>query len=364
MRHRFHAICPYFAMFPEAFVEKHLVYSKPGDLVYDPFSGRGTSAFQSLLSGRRAICSDVNPVAVCISRAKIQAPSHSQTLSRLAELNSEYEEVDDPTHEDAFFNACYSRKTLRQLTYLRNRLTWESDPRDCFITTLILGCLHGESHRSPRYFSNRMPRTIATKPAYSMRWWQTHGYEAPERDVFRILLKEISYRYDTGRPELAGEAQLSDVRKASRTFAPHLGSVKLIVTSPPYLDTTHVLEDQWLRNWFVGGDRRPIKIRRGDDRYTSQEQYWQFLTEAWQGITKLLSARDVVIVVRIGSSKLSFDDARQGLLNSLSVGTGRHVTLKSASTSEMIRSQIRSFRPNAVGIKREYDFVSLIHSIR
>ncbi|MCY4560184.1 MAG: DNA methyltransferase [Chloroflexi bacterium] len=350
-------------MFPEAFVEKHLVYSKPGDLVYDPFSGRGTTAFQSLLSGRRAICSDISPVAICISRAKIQAPSHRETLSRLRQLETEYEVVDDPTHEDEFFNACFSHKTLRQLTYLRSRLAWQSDPRDCFISTLVLGSLHGESHRSPRYFSNRMPRTIATKPAYSMRWWQTHDYVAPDRDVFGILRTEVSYRYDTGRPDLIGDAQLCDVRSAGNTFKSYLGSVKLVITSPPYLDTTHVLEDQWLRNWFVGGRTRPSDIRRGDDRYTSHGQYWQFLAEAWNGILGLLSKRDVVIVVRIGSSKLSFEEARQGLLESLVAGIDREVSLRSASTSEIVRSQARSFRPNAVGIKREYDFVSVVHAV-
>ncbi len=362
MRHRFHAICPYFAMFPETFVEKHLVYSKPGDLVYDPFSGRGTSAFQSLLSGRRAICSDISPVAVCISRAKVQAPSHRKTFSRLKQLESEFEVMDDRSHEDEFFNACFSHRTLRQLTYLRNRLSWEHDHRDCFLTTLILGCLHGESHRSPRYFSNRMPRTIATKPAYSMRWWQRHGYVAPDRDVFGILNTEISYRYDTGRPQLSGDALLSDVRSANETFKTYSGSVNLVITSPPYLDTTHVLEDQWLRNWFVGGKSRPADIKRGDDRYTSQEQYWKFLTEAWEGVSRLLSERDVVIVVRIGSSKLSFEEARQGLLDSLAAGTGREVSLRSASTSEMVNSQARSFRPNAAGIKWEYDFVIVVHS--
>ena len=34
MRHRFHALCPYFAMFPESFVETWIDrLTKPGDLV-------------------------------------------------------------------------------------------------------------------------------------------------------------------------------------------------------------------------------------------------------------------------------------------------------------------------------------------
>jgi len=47
MRHRFHAICPYFAMFPEAFVEEHLVTSPHRGVVFDLFCGRGTTLFQA-----------------------------------------------------------------------------------------------------------------------------------------------------------------------------------------------------------------------------------------------------------------------------------------------------------------------------
>jgi len=42
-------------MFPEVFVQKHLAWSRPNDLIFDPFSGRGTTVFESLLNGRRAI---------------------------------------------------------------------------------------------------------------------------------------------------------------------------------------------------------------------------------------------------------------------------------------------------------------------
>jgi hypothetical protein len=49
-RHPFHSICPYFAMFPEQFVAEQLLkHTVMGDLVFDPFCGRGTTIFESLL---------------------------------------------------------------------------------------------------------------------------------------------------------------------------------------------------------------------------------------------------------------------------------------------------------------------------
>ena len=59
-------------MFPEI-VRRDLGLTgclKPGDVIPDPFCGRGTTPFQSLLMGRTAIACDVNPVAYCITRAK------------------------------------------------------------------------------------------------------------------------------------------------------------------------------------------------------------------------------------------------------------------------------------------------------
>ena len=37
MRHRFHALCPYFAMFPESFAENWIKrLTRPKDIVLDP----------------------------------------------------------------------------------------------------------------------------------------------------------------------------------------------------------------------------------------------------------------------------------------------------------------------------------------
>src|SRR5438270_12299401 len=86
-RCRFHSICRYFAMFPEAFVRRNvLAWSQRGDIVLDPFSGRGTTVFESLLNGRRSLGCDTNPVAVCLSKAKVDAPTRAEILERLAVL--------------------------------------------------------------------------------------------------------------------------------------------------------------------------------------------------------------------------------------------------------------------------------------
>jgi hypothetical protein len=126
-RHRFHSICPYFAMFPETFVRRNLLaWSTPNDIVLDPFCGRGTTIFESLLNGRRAVGCDVNPVAFCLSRAKAAPPTLDEVLDRISAFERKFpgRAIDAQEMRDEFFGLCFHKTTLRQLLYLRDRLKW------------------------------------------------------------------------------------------------------------------------------------------------------------------------------------------------------------------------------------------------
>src|SRR5262245_37223994 len=122
MRHRFHALCPYFAMFPESFAETWISrLSKPGDVVLDPFSGRGTTAFQSMLMDRRPIANDINDVAYCITRAKTHAPTLPTVLRRIASLEKNYNRrqwAASARQMTEFFHVAYHKQTLPQVLYL------------------------------------------------------------------------------------------------------------------------------------------------------------------------------------------------------------------------------------------------------
>jgi adenine-specific DNA methylase len=126
MRHRFHSICPYFAMFPESFVETWVErLTKPGDYVLDPFCGRGTTPFQALLMDRKGIGSDVNPVAFCLTKAKVDAPSLAQARRRLTILKQGYQhgEWKKSGHDlPEFFRWAFETRTLSEVLYLRKAL--------------------------------------------------------------------------------------------------------------------------------------------------------------------------------------------------------------------------------------------------
>jgi hypothetical protein len=345
-------------MFPEDFVERHiLAHTKPGDIVFDPFCGRGTTVFQSLLMNRPSAGIDINPVAACIAGAKSDPPSLIAIMQRIDELEHAFgrrrKQLPAP---NAFFECCFHKRTLQQILFLRQKLTWRSNKIDRFIAAITLGALHGESHKSDRYLSNRMPRTISTKPEYSMRWWKNRGLEPPDRDAFFVLRDLARFRFRLQPAPLTGMIQLGDARKTAKLFPGLRGMVSLIVTSPPYLDVTDYAEDQWLRLWFLGGESFPTTGKFRDDRLTNKAAYWAFLKQVWSGISPLLTSK-ASIVVRIGG-RLPRDELSCGLAASLSEALGRRRVAQKMPpfTSEVKGRQTNIFRPGARP-SVEHDFV-------
>jgi len=347
-------------MFPEAFVEKWVSrLTEPGDLVADPFSGRGTSAFQALLDGRRALACDVNPVAFTLTKAKTNAPSRRSVLIRIDELERQYGSSVQripwsgpaiaPNSE--FFKLAFSAATLRQLLFLRAALNIQASDQDCMLAALVLGALHGESS-SARYLSNQMPRTISTKPGYSVRFWQQHKLKPPERDVFAVLRRAVDFRYVSPPPQRKARVLLEDMRELPRRVP--AGKVKLVVTSPPYLDTTSFEEDQWLRLWFLGGSPHPTKgVVSRDDRLHTRDAYWQLIADLWRSLGHLV-AENGHVVIRIAGRGMTTDELRTGLEGTGRL-SGRDVKLRTVETSPLVGRQTDAFRPGSTGVRTEVD---------
>ena len=89
--HSMQTMCSYHGMFP-AKVAHYFIqrYSRPGDIVLDPFSGRGTVPLQARAEGRVAICNDLNPLAYVLSRAKIDPPPWDGVQDFLTGLEKDY----------------------------------------------------------------------------------------------------------------------------------------------------------------------------------------------------------------------------------------------------------------------------------
>lgn len=71
--HPLHSLCSYFAMFPPHVPRVFIEWlTKSGDVVYDPFSGRGTAPLEACRLGRVGVGSDANPLAYVLTRNRGQ----------------------------------------------------------------------------------------------------------------------------------------------------------------------------------------------------------------------------------------------------------------------------------------------------
>lgn len=351
-------------MFPESFVRKHLEeHTQPGDCILDPFSGRGTTVLEALLTGRHVIGLDINPVAYCLSAAKAQVPDLIPVLNQIDAIERNYARASRLRLEHerrklpAFFRRAFYHSTLDQLLYLRRTLDWKEDPITRFICALALGSLHGEAHKSPFYFSNRMPRTISPKPNYALKYWGEHGLWPKKRDVFSILRQRARFRLGGPTPTILGNIVLSDVRDAPTTLREFRVRADAVITSPPYFNVTNYEEDQWLRLWFLGYAPKPTyKVISKDDRHLKESDYWRFLREAWNGIAPLLKPK-AIIVCRLGAKGMGAKKLSDGLTDSLSTAFPYARELSRPRVSKIRNRQTDSFRPGSRGCVYEIDYV-------
>jgi site-specific DNA-methyltransferase (adenine-specific) len=252
--HVFHSMCSYMGSFPPG-LPRYLIeqLTEPGDIVLDPFSGRGTAPLEACLSGRHGIGVDLNPLASMLSSVKLDPPTLDETLARLAELEASY--VPQPVGDRAppeIRMLFEESTTLPQILHMKASLD-PADRTDRFLLASLAGILHGNHTRdvvSSRCLSVSMPNTFSMSPGYLARYIAEKSLVRPPFDAFEKLRLRMHFEFAEGVPALRGRAIRGDARALSTLVAP--GSAKLIVTSPPYLNVVRYGKFNWIRLWLLG----------------------------------------------------------------------------------------------------------------
>jgi DNA methylase len=252
--HVLHSMCSYMGSFPAGlpryFIEQ---YSDVGDVVLDPFSGRGTTPLEACLAGRVGMGVDLNPLAALLTDAKVDPPSYEQCILRIAELEHSwrYEPVGNraPHEIRMLFDESV---TLPQILHIKDTL--HRDERvDRFLLASLAGILHGHHTRdvvNSRCLSVSMPNTFSMSPGYLERYIASKALVRPPFNAFEKLRARMAHEFAEGVPVRKGRGLLGDARALSTLIAP--GSVKLVVTSPPYLNVVRYGKFNWIRLWLLG----------------------------------------------------------------------------------------------------------------
>ncbi len=243
---------------PRFFIQR---LTRPGDTVYDPFMGRGTTVLEAALMGRAPVGCDVNPLSALLVRPRLRPPTLEQVAERLRAID--LKECEAPEELLVF----YHPQTLAEIASLRGyflerEAAGELDPVDEWIRMVAVNRLTGHS---PGFFSvYTMPPNQAVSVQAQRRINERRSQVPPRRVVSEIILKKTQSLLADCPAEVRSQLRKTDPRlytgECFRVKAMASQSVDLVVTSPPFLDVVDYQGDNWLRCWFCGIDPSQVKV--------------------------------------------------------------------------------------------------------
>jgi len=246
---------------PRFFIER---LTQPGDTVYDPFMGRGTTPLEAALLGRTPVGNDVNPLSLVLARPRLNPPSLKTIEDRIARLP-----LDEPADTPEDLLAFYHPKTLAEISSLKNYflLRTKNKSLDAVDDWLRMVSLNRLTGHSPGFFSvYTLPPNQATSPKAQRRINERRNQTPPERDIRKILLKksrqllgDVTAETRATLTSVADQAQFLNCA-AHRTPEIPSSSIGLVVTSPPFLNIVQYDTDNWLRCWFLNIDAKSVKL--------------------------------------------------------------------------------------------------------
>lgn len=276
------------AQLPRFFIE---LLSVPGDKVYDPFSGRGTTVIEAALLGRDVISNDINPLSAILTSPRLSVPSISDLSERLNKIpfkSNLKAEID--------LSMFYHLRTESEILALKEHLLERKNSRleddaDRWIRMVATNRLTGHS---PGFFSvYTLPPNQAVSPESQLKINQKRGQKPEYRDVRQLILRKTKALL-----KRVTESELKNLRSSSKTaffLERDAGStaeiadetVNLTVTSPPFLDIVQYSRDNWLRCWFNNIDS--LKIEKKITMSRSVEEWSAVMGKVFAELFRITS---------------------------------------------------------------------------
>ncbi|MDR7927242.1 DNA methyltransferase [Acidithiobacillus thiooxidans] len=298
-----HSLHPYPAKFipqiPRRAIE---LWTEPGDIVYDPFNGCGTTILEASIAGRHGIGTDNNAVAILASRAK--AALYSKTdLDALGRFATRIKGGLDfaasrpdliPSNKN--FHYWFDPAIIARLAALKGLILAENEPVRTLLLAVFSSIIVRVSYQDSDTRYSRILRKVAADEvdkAFGSRLTDT---------IARIPDAMVPGRVPV------------DVVQADARSVPFIadGSVSLIVTSPPYLNSYdyHKYHRQRL-HWI--GDEGSVEFARdreigSHDEFTrhdaTPEGYFEDMGACFAEWTRVLKKGGSCLIV-VGDSIVS-----------------------------------------------------------
>lgn len=258
-----HDLHPYPAKFiPQ--IPAHLIaaLSAPGDVIFDPFGGSGTTAVESVRLGRRAISIDANPLSALIGRVKtgFMTPSVKADIEQLQAAVVSY--VTSAEIKNRNWNHAVIKKHGAYIPDIPNIEKWfheNSIAELALLRFLIDETTTGLARDAALLALSRIILRVSFQESETRYVSEPRNVEAGlSLSGFLESLRTMTRRLENAAPDLQRADARFIVGDSRTDISTQMGdgSVNLIVTSPPYPNATDYHLYHRFRLFWLGFDPR------------------------------------------------------------------------------------------------------------
>ncbi len=235
---------------PRLFID---LLTRKGDVVYDPFSGRGTTVIEAGLSGRHVVANDANPLSRTMTEPRFFPPDPAAVAERLIAIprDSEGAAID----LSMFYHPDTEKEIVALRQYLLNRKAeCRDDMTDRWIAMVATNRLTGHSKGFFSVYTLPPNQAVSrqSQQRINRKRMQTPDYRDTHKiilDKTKSLLRSLSLAEKKNLKRAGKNARLL-TGDARSTPDIQEDSVQLTVTSPPFLDIVQ----------YPGGQLAPLLV--------------------------------------------------------------------------------------------------------
>lgn len=281
----------------------------PGSEVLDPFCGSGTVAVEALISGWRALGSDLDPLALRLARVKTERrgpKTRDQFLARLAAIGAaSAARVRDRDDVQAKISAeersWYEVHVLKELAGLLEEIRRVEDERDRLAFEMVFSAIVVK-------FSRQRSETAARSTDKRLRKGLVTEFFVRKGEELVAGWAELSAAIP--RPHHVPRFLLSDARSLPHTLAGEY-RCDLVLSSPPYGGTYDYLHHHARRHAWLGINAKKLREKEiGARRFLSSGRgiapraRWDAEITAVLGSIAELLRPDGVAVLLVGDAEI------------------------------------------------------------
>ncbi len=278
-------------------------FSKPGDLILDPFMGGGTTLVEGKSAGRNVVGTDISGLAVFISRVKttVLRPSEYSELSEWsAQLNRSLILTKTPNGEDLRW---------KDLGYFRNMAgssTWRIQKALRLILAAVGDLKSPAARRFARCVTLRTGqwaldnrKDIPSVPTFRRKFHENLAQMLADATAMGRLSEDSQARHKLGGKPRVLCFQRSAIGIEDDPRIASLPQPTLVLTSPPY-PGVHVLYHRWQVQgrretpapfWIAGqlDGEGPSFYNFGNRHQMGLSDYYKYAAKAFESIGRLCS---------------------------------------------------------------------------